>query len=197
VCRDVVVENAVDGRNIESTRSDVRSNEDAPSSALELVEGAKTGGLGELAVEGDCGEGEEAEEDGETLGVENGADEDDDGVAGEGVGEVDEVEVLVLHGNEEVVLEEGRDGLVPVQDSEGESVLRKPSSKARPRNELGRNLELDGVAEGGALELGDLGGHRSGEEVGVALLARKDLEDLVDDWAEVEVEETISLVHDL
>lgn len=114
VGRDIIVENAINSRDIESTRSDVRGDEDAPSSALELVEGAETGGLGKLAVEGYGREGEETEENGETLSVEDGADEDDDGVAGEGVGKMDEVEVLVLHGDEEVVLEKSRDRLVPV-----------------------------------------------------------------------------------
>lgn len=114
---DIVVENAIDSGNVESTRSDICGNEDAPASALELVEGAETGGLGELAVEGDGGEGEETEEDGKTLRVENGADEDDDGVAGEGVCQVDEVKILVLHGDEEVVLEKSRDGLVPVVEN--------------------------------------------------------------------------------
>ena len=56
-------------------------------------------------MERDGGEGEESEEDGESLSVEDGSDEDDEGLAGESVGEMDEVEILVLHWDEKVVLQ--------------------------------------------------------------------------------------------
>jgi hypothetical protein len=115
VCRDIVIDDQIDARNVQSTTRHIRRNQDAPPSALELVQRAETGGLGELAVERDGREGEETEEDGDALRVDDGADEDDGGKAREGVEEVDEVEVFVFEGDEEVVLEEGRDGLIPVE----------------------------------------------------------------------------------
>ena len=47
----------------------------------------------------------------------------------------------------------------------------------------------------GALQGLDLGRHGGGEEVGFTL-AGEDFEDFVKDWTEVEVEQTISFVHD-
>lgn len=62
----------------------------------------------------DGGEGEEAQEDGQSLGVENGSNKDDERLTGESVREMDEVEILVLHGNEEIVLQKGGNGLVSI-----------------------------------------------------------------------------------
>lgn len=140
---DIVIDDAVDSGDIESTTGDVGSDEDGPSAGFELVQCAESGGLGELTVERDGGEGEETEEDREALSVEDGSDEDDEGLAGEGVREVDEVEVLVLHWDEEVVLEEGRDGLVPAEcrasvgtrERTGETHLEETSSLTGSRRE--------------------------------------------------------------
>jgi hypothetical protein len=67
----------------------------------------------------------------------------------------------------------------------------------RSGDALGGDLELNWVAERCTLELGDLGGHRRREEVGVSLLPGDDFEDVVDDRSKVEVEQPVSLVHDL
>ena len=121
----------------------------------------------------DGAEAEGAEEDGEALGFVDGAGEDDGGLAGEFVEEVDEVDVLVLVGEEEVGLEEGGDGLVFVcGDGDAER-----------------------AGERGALEGFDFRRHGCGEEVGAAF-AWEDFEDLVEDRTEVEVEESVGFVHD-
>lgn len=93
-------------------------------------------------------------------------------MAGEFVDEVDEVGVFVLVRAEDVVLQEGLDGLV-----------------------FGGDAHAEGVGEGGALQLFDFGGHGGGEEVGVAFFW-DDGEDFVDGWAEVQVEELVAFVHD-
>lgn len=103
------------------------------------------------------------------------------------------MKIFVLHWNEEVVLEKGRDGLVPA--TRRKLALRNASE--RSESLLGGYLKLDGVTKGSTLKLGNLCSHRSGEEVGVTLLARDDLQDLVDDGTEVEIQQSISLVHDL
>lgn len=51
------------------------------------------------------------------------------------------------------------------------------------------------MGEGGALEGFDFGGHGCGEEVGATVFGQ-DFEDLVEDGAEVEVEEAVGFVHD-
>jgi hypothetical protein len=68
--------------------------------------------------------------------------------------------------------------------------------KKRSCDELGGNLNSDGVRERCSLKLCDLVSHGGREEVGVALLWH-DLEDLVDDRAEVKVEQTVGLVENL
>ncbi|KAJ4307616.1 hypothetical protein N0V94_009674 [Neodidymelliopsis sp. IMI 364377] len=82
--------------------------------------------------------------------------------------------VLVLVGEEEVALQQSGDDLVA---GAGDG-------------------DADGVLQGGTLEGFDLGGHGGGEEVGVAAVTGQDLEDLVEDGAEVEVEQTIGFVED-
>jgi len=162
--REIEIEHDVDGRDVEAAGSHVSRDEDLPTTGAELAEGAETRGLGELAVERDGAEAEGAEEDGETLGFVDGAGEDDGGLAGELVEEVDEVDVLVLVGEEEVGLEEGGDGVVFVRG----------------------DGDAERVGEGGALQGFDFRRHGGGEEVG-ASFARQHFEDLVEDRAEVEV----------
>jgi hypothetical protein len=113
VCRDIVVDDQIDTRNIQTSGSDVGCDQNTPSSRLELVERSESGRLRQLTVERDSGEGEETEEDRETLSVHHGSNEDDGRLTREGVDEVNEVEVFVFEGNEEVVLEEGRNCLIP------------------------------------------------------------------------------------
>ena len=100
-------------------------------------------------MQGDGGEAERAGEDGEALGLVHGAAEDYGLGARVLVQEVDEVEIFVLLGEEEIVLEEGGDGLV-----------------------LGGDGDANGVSEGGALEGFDFGGHGCGEEVGAPGFSR-------------------------
>ena len=63
-------------------------------------------------MERDGAHAEGAEQDGEPLGFEDGACEDDDCLAGELVAEVDQVCVLLHLREEEVVLDQGGNGLV-------------------------------------------------------------------------------------
>ena len=120
VGRDVVVDDDIDEWDVESSRGDIRRDEDGSSSGLELVECSETGGLVQVSVEGDRGETEHAEEDRELLGGVDGRGEDDDGVGGELVAEVDEVGLLLGERAEDVVLEEGGDGRVSEEtESEG------------------------------------------------------------------------------
>lgn len=172
--RQIEIKHDIDGRDIQTAGSHISRDEDLPAAGAKLAEGAEAGGLGELAVEGDGGEAEGAEEDGEALRLVDGAGEDDGGVAGVLVEEVDEVEVLVLVGEEGVGLEEGGDGVVfPRGDGDAQR-----------------------VGERGALQRLDLGRHGGGEEVGAPLAAREHFEDLVEDGAEVEVEQAVGFVHD-
>lgn len=169
----IVVEDDVDLGDIQTTSSNIRSYQDIASARAELVERAQTRRLRELAVEGDGAEAQRAEENGDSLRLDDGAAKDDARLACEFVDKVDEVGVLFHMGDEHVVLEEGRDGLVFV----------------------GGDADADGVAEGCALQRLDLGAHGGGEEERPAL-ARHKLEDLVDARAKVHVEKTIGLVHD-
>lgn len=89
------------------------------------------------------------------------------------VEEVDEVDVFEFVGDEDVALEEILDGLV---------------------GGIGDG-DLHGGLEGGTCEVVEFGGHGGGEKHGAAL-AGQDLEDLVEDRAKVEVEETVGFVHD-
>ena len=127
-------------------------------------------------MERDGAEAEGAEEDGEALGFVDGAGEDDAGLACEGGAEqVGEVVVLELMRDEEVVLQEGADGLVFICG----------------------DGDAGWVAQGGALEGFDFRGHCCGEEVCVPGGAvREDFEDFVDYGAKVEVEEAVGFVHD-
>lgn len=170
---EVVVKHDIDGRNIKTTRRNIGSDEDLTRSSTELVEGSQTRGLRQLAVQRDSAEAEGTQEDGEALRLVHSAGEDDGGLAGKVVEEIDEVSVLVGVGDEEIALEEGGDGLVLV----------------------GADLDAQRVAEGGALETLDFGGHGGREEVGAALTG-EDFENFVEDGAEVEVEETVGFVHD-
>lgn len=61
--RDVIVDDSVDSWDIESSTRYVRRYEDGTSSRFELVQSAKSGGLRELTVKRNGGEGEETEED--------------------------------------------------------------------------------------------------------------------------------------
>ncbi len=173
VGRQVEIQHHVHGGDVEASSGDVRRDEDVSTSGAEFAERAETGRLRELAVQGDGAEAEGAQEDGQALGFVHSAGEDDGGLAGGFVEEVDEVDVLVLVGDEEVGLEQGGYGLVFV----------------------GRDGDPQRVRERGALEGFDFGRHRGGEEVG-ASFAREDFEDLVQDRAEVEVQQPVGFVHD-
>ena len=162
---EVKVDDDVDRGDVKPSRRDVRSDEDVATAGAELAQRAESGGLGQLAVQRDGAEAEGAEEDGDALGFVDGAGEDDGGLAGEFVEQVDEIEVLVLLREEHVRLEEGGDGLVFVRG----------------------DGDAEGVLERGALQGFDFGGHGRGEEVGVSILVREHFEDLVEDRAEVEV----------
>ena len=74
--------------------------------------------------------------------------------------------------DEDVGLEKGRDGLVLVA----------------------ADLDTERITERGTLEGLDLRGHGGGEKVGTAL-AWQNLQNLVENWTEVEVEKTIGLIH--
>ena len=63
-------------------------------------------------MQGNSAETEGAKENGDALGFVDGAGEDNGGLAGEFVEQVDEIEVLVFVGEEEVILEQVCDGLV-------------------------------------------------------------------------------------
>lgn len=105
------------------------------------------------------------------MSVDDGADKDDGRQAGQGVQQVDEVQVFVLEGDEEVVLQQGRDGLV-----------------------FPRDFEFNRVAQGRALQFRDFGRHRCREEVRPTTFARDHFEDLVDHGPKVEVEQSVCLV---
>ena len=169
---EVEVDDDIDGGDVETTGGDVGGNEDVAAAGTEFTESAEAGGLRELAVQGDSAEAEGAQEDCDSLCFVYGTGEDDGGLASELVEQVDEVEVLVLVGEEEVVLKQIGDSLVFVRG----------------------NGDAEGVGEGGALEGFNLRGHGCGEEVGVPF-AREDFEDFVEDGAEVEVEEAVGFVH--
>lgn len=85
-------------------------------------------------MQADGPEAEVPEEEREALRVVAGGDEDDGRLARELVEDVGEVAVLVLGGDEEVLLHQGPRG-----------------------GELARDLHLDGVRQRGALQLGHLG----------------------------------------
>ena len=102
-----------------------------------------------------------------------GAGKDDGRLAGELVEKIDEVEVLVFVGEEEIGLEEGGDCLVFVC----------------------RYGNAEGVGEGGALKGFHFGGHGCGEEVSASFF-REDFEDFVEDGTEVQIQETVCFVHD-
>lgn len=78
VLREVVVEHAVDVRDVEAAGGHVGCDEDVAGAGFEFCEGAEAGGLRELAVEGDGAEAEVAEEEGEARGLRDGAGEDYD-----------------------------------------------------------------------------------------------------------------------
>lgn len=101
---EVEVQHEVDVGDIETAGSDVRGDEDVAGAGAEFVQRAEAGGLGELAVEGDGAEAEGAKEEGHALGFVDGAGEDDGGLTGEFVEDVDEVEVFEFVGDEEVGL---------------------------------------------------------------------------------------------
>src|SRR5699024_11567191 len=56
VVRDVVVEHMGDALNVETTGGDVGGNQDVQATILELVDGALTLSLGDVTVDGCCGE---------------------------------------------------------------------------------------------------------------------------------------------
>ena len=127
--RDRVVDDNVHERDVESSRGNVRRHQDGPPTGLELVERSETRRLAELTMKGDGRETEHAEHDGQFLGVMDGRGEDDDGVCGEFVAEVDEVGVFLGEGAENVVLEEGGDGRVSGSDAEKGRNVRKTGGK--------------------------------------------------------------------
>lgn len=77
---DRVVDDDVDERNVETSRGDVRRDEDATSTALELVERAESRRLTQLAVERDRWEAEHPKDDRESLRVVDSRGEDDNRV---------------------------------------------------------------------------------------------------------------------
>jgi len=85
---------------------------------------------------------------------------------------MDEVEVFVLVGNEEIALEQSRYDLVRGAG----------------------NGHTDGVLESCALQALDLGRHGCREEVGVATISGEHAQDLVEDGAEVKVKQAIGFV---
>ena len=121
----------------------------------------------------DSAETECAKQDRESLRLVHGAGEYYGGLTGELGEQVYEVKVFIFIREEEVVLQQGVDGLVLVCG----------------------DTDADGVLEGGALQGFDFRGHCCAEEVGVAAFSGEDFEDFVEDGAEVEVEESICFVH--
>jgi hypothetical protein len=115
-----------------------------------------------------------AQENRDTLCLIDSACEDDGRVTDVVVEEVDQVEILVLVGQEEVSLQQRGYDLVG----------------------RARDGDSDGILESGALQALDLGGHGGGEEVCVAAIAGKHFQNLVQDGTEIEVKQTIGLVED-
>ncbi|KAJ6445392.1 DNA-directed RNA polymerases I, II, and III subunit RPABC4 [Purpureocillium lavendulum] len=152
----IVIEHHVHLGDIETTGGHVGGDQDVAGTGPELVEGAKASRLRELAVKRDGAEAQRPQQDSDTLRLED-----------------DEICVLADLRDEDVVLQEGRDGLVLV----------------------GADADLDGVPQTGALQALDLGAHGSREQKGAAL-ARDELEQLVDAGAKVHVQQAIGLVHD-
>ena len=113
-------------------------------------------------MERDGAETKRAEEDGDALGFVHGAGEDDGSMAEVLVDEMHEVDVFVLVGDEDVLLDEGEDGLVRV----------------------GGDADAEGVVERGSLEGFHFGGHGGAEEVCVSPFSRQDFEDLVKDGSD-------------
>ena len=100
VRRQLVVEHEVDGRDVQTTRGHVGRDQQGAVAALKLVEGAQAFRLRELAVEGDGGEAERAQQQREPLRRRARRHEDDRRVPRELVAHVREVAVLVLGGDE-------------------------------------------------------------------------------------------------
>ena len=88
---------------------------------------------------------------------------------------VRQVGVLVAGRDEQVLLAQGGDRGVPV---------------------AGAGLHADGVAQGGALQFGDLGRHRRRVQLRRPPLARRGFQDGVDLCLEVQVEQPVRLVQD-
>ena len=168
----VEVDDHVDVGNVEAAAGHVGGDENGARLGLELVERAEPLGLGHLAVERYGGEAEIAQQKRDALRVGARRAEDDERVAGELVEHVRQVDVFVLAGQEYVALLELLDRLI-----------------------LARHLDLDRVAQRGALQLLHLLGHGGRVEVGDALLGYH-LEHLVDFFLEVHVEDAVGLVHD-
>lgn len=87
---------------------------------------------------------------------------------------MDEVKVLVLMREEEVALQQC-----------GDDLMRRT-----------RYAHTHGALESGALQALDFGAHGCGVEVGASSFTWYHFEDLVDDGAEVEVEEAVGFVED-
>lgn len=172
VCGDVVVDDTVDGGDVQAAGGDVGGDQDVGLAGLELVQRAQALGLGQLAVQRHRRKAQDARQERGALGVGTGAGEDDDGLTDKLVEQVHQVGVLVAvahqhHGLHQVVC-----GLV-----------------------LGGHGDAHRAVERGALQLLDLVGHGGGEEEGVAL-AWDHAQDLVELRAEVEVQQPVRLVHD-
>lgn len=61
----IEIEDEVDGGNVQTASRDVGGDEDLSVTGTEFIEGAETGGLGELAVQGNGGVAEGSEEKGD------------------------------------------------------------------------------------------------------------------------------------
>lgn len=125
-------------------------------------------------MKGNGTEAKGAKKDSDTLSFVDCAGEDDGWVADSIVKEMNQIEVFVLVRQEDVFLHQRRDDLVGT----------------------GGDADTDGIVQRGTLQVLYLGGHSGREEVGVASLAREDLQDLVQDGTKVEIQQPICFIHD-
>mmetsp|Transcript_2733 Transcript_2733/g.7566 ORF Transcript_2733/g.7566 Transcript_2733/m.7566 type:complete len:317 (-) Transcript_2733:770-1720(-) len=112
VRRQLVIDDQIDRRDIEPASSHVSRNEHIAVARLELVERGETFGLRELAVERHGREAKRAQHERKALHRRTRCTKDDRRMSRELIAHICEVAVLVLGGNEEVLLDEGLDGAV-------------------------------------------------------------------------------------
>lgn len=103
VLREIQVNDGVDVRDIKTTGSDVGSNQNVTGTSTELVQGTETSRLRETTVQRNGAHPQGTEKNSNSLRLQDGPSKDDYRLAVELVAEIDEVEVLVHVGDEEVI----------------------------------------------------------------------------------------------